>query len=333
MNKEQVAKSNAITSWLKVPVKKYEFSLFCAWALICLIMSFLNPYFFTVKNFMNIGLNSSVAGTLAAGLSIYMLMGSMELSQYPCSALCATVMGIMCIYWGWPAWISIICTILFAAICGLFNSSLLVFCRIPPIIVTLGSMNIFRGIAYMLTNARNILLLNAPDAALFKFIGQTRIFGIIPVPLIIMLCMFLLSSYLLKRTEYGRQVYAVGANSRAAHLCGINVRKVRFIGMMISSISSGVAGILSACIVMTAMPAAGVGSEVEITTSVLIGGLAAGRGKPIGVFLGMMILMTINNGMTLMSLSSYYQMTIRGFVLLIAVLVDTVRGGGFSFSK
>ena len=268
---------------------------------------------------------------MAAGLTVYMLMGALELSQYAISALSATMMGIMASYWGWPAPAALIGAVVVSLICGVINASLLVFVRIPPIIVTLGTMNVFRGVAYMLTNAKNIVLMTLPDAAVYKTIGQGKILTIIPVPMIIMLLMFVICGFILKKTRFGREVYATGANPRAAHLCGINVKKTRFIGMLFAGGSSGVAGILSACIMMTAMPAQGVGSEVEITTSALIGGLAlgGGRGSIVGVFLGMMILMTINNAMTLMSISSYYQMAVRGLVLLLAVSVDTIRGGGF----
>lgn len=313
--------------------KSYEFSLLLAFVLVCIIMSCLSPYFFTVKNFMNIGLTSAVAGTMAAGLTVYMLMGALELSQYAVSALSSTAMGIMCIYWGFPAWLSIIGALFVGVCCGIINASLLTFGRIPPILVTLGTMNLFRGVAYMLTNAKNIILMSSPDAKVFIFIGQTRLFGVIPIPMIVMFLTFFFCYFILKFTRYGREVYAVGANPRAAHLCGIDVRKTRFIGLLFASISSSIAGILSASIVMTSMPSDGAGSEINITTSVLIGGLAlgGGRGSIVGVFLGMAILMTINNGMTLLSIPSYYQMAVRGIVLLLAVLVDTIRGGGFEY--
>ncbi|MGP1418771.1 MAG: ABC transporter permease, partial [Sphaerochaetaceae bacterium] len=203
--------------------RSYEFSLLLALVLVFIIMSFLSPYFMTLKNFMNIGLTSAVAGTMAAGLTVYMLMGALELSQYAVSALSSTVMGIMCIYWGLPAWLCIIGALLTGFVCGLINASLLTFGKIPPIIVTLGTMNLFRGIAYTLTNAKNIILMSSPDAGVFMFIGQTRLFGVIPIPMIVMILMYVICYFILKYTRYGREVYAVGANPRAAHLCGINV--------------------------------------------------------------------------------------------------------------
>ncbi len=332
MEKQEKQVEAVKTNGLRKFIKSYEFSLLVAWIIIILIASFASPQFFKIKNFMNIGLASAVSGTMAAGLTVYMMMGALELSQYSISALSATMMGIMASYWGLPAPVALIGAILTSLLCGVVNAVLLVFGKIPPIIVTLGTMNVFRGIAYMLTRAQNIVLMTLPDAQVYKTIGQGKVFGIIPVPMIIMLLMFVICGFILTRTRYGRHVYATGANPRAAHLCGINVDRARFIGELFAAVSSGIAGILSACIMMTAMPAQGVGSEVEITTSALIGGLAlgGGRGKITGVFFGMMILMTINNAMTLMSIASYYQMAVRGAVLLLAVMVDTIRGGGFS---
>ena len=163
-----------------------------------------------------------------------------------------------------------------------------------------------------------------------RFIGQGKILGI-PTSLVVMLLAFFIAWFVLKYTTFGRQVYAVGANPRAAHLSGINVDRTRFIGMLCAAFASGIAGILGVGQNMTAIPASGVGSEIDITTSVLVGGLGltGGKGNIGGVFLGMMILMVINNGMTLLSIQSYYQQLVRGLVLLLAVLIDTVRGGGF----
>ena len=331
MEKKGIQEQSRRSGGFRKFMKSYEFSLLVAWLIIIIIASFATPQFFRIRNVMNIGLASAVSGTMAAGLTVYMLMGALELSQYAISALSATMMGIMASYWGWPAPAALLGAVVVSLLCGVVNASLLVFVRIPPIIVTLGTMNVFRGLAYMLTNAKNIVLMTLPDAQVYKTIGQGKILTRIPVPMVIMLLMFVICGFVLKKTKFGREVYATGANPRAAHLCGINVKKTRFIGMLFAAGSSGIAGILSACIMMTAMQAQGVGSEVEITTSALIGGLAlgGGRGSIVGVFLGMMILMTINNAMTLMSISSYYQMAVRGVVLLLAVSVDTIRGGGF----
>ena len=319
---------NSAKSKLQKVVASYNFSLIIALAVIVIIASISSPYFLTVNNIMNIGLTAAVSGTMAAGLTIYMLMGALELSQYSIAALSATCMGIFNVYWGLPAGLSLLMCLVVALLCGCINATLLTAGKSPPIIVTLGTMNVFRSTAYALTNARNIVL----NAQLFRTIGQVRIFGVMPVPFLVMLVVFVICGFVLTYTKFGRQVYATGSNPRAAHLAGIHVNRIRFISMVIASLGAGVAGVLASSQVMTAMPAVGVGSEVEITTAVLVGGLSlgGGRGKISGVFLGLMILMVINNALTLNSVSSYYQQIVRGAVLLLAVMVDTIRGGGFN---
>lgn len=306
--------------------KSYNCSLLIALIVLCGVMSFLSPYFLSVNNFMNIGLAASVSGTMAAGLTIYMLMGALELSQYSTSALCGTFLGVLMVNFGCNVWLAIAGALLMSLVCGSLNAILLTVGRIPPIIVTLGTMNVYRACAYILTAAKNLPL---SDPTL-RFIGQGKIVGV-PTSVVVLVLSFLIAGFVLKYTPFGRRVYAVGANPRAAHLSGINVDRTRFIGMLCAAFASGVAGILAVGQNMTAIPSSGVGSEIDITTSVLVGGLGltGGKGSIVGVFLGMTILMVINNGMTLLSIQSYYQQLVRGTVLLLAVLIDTVRGGGF----
>ena len=275
---------------------------------------------------MNIGLAASVSGTMAAGLTIYMLMGALELSQYSTSALCGTFLGVLMTSFGCNVWIAMLGALAMSLACGCINAVLLTVGRIPPIIVTLGTMNIYRACAYILTEAKNLPLADP----VLRFIGQGKVLGI-PTSMVVLIVAFVVAGFVLKYTTFGRHVYAVGANPRAAHLSGINVDRTRFIGMLCAAFSSGVAGILAVGQNMTAIPSSGVGSEIDITTSVLVGGLGltGGKGSIVGVFLGMAILMIINNGMTLLSIQSYYQQLVRGIVLLLAVLIDTVRGGGF----
>lgn len=324
--------NNAITNQFDVKgglsrfVKSYNFSLLVALIVLCTVMSFLSPYFLTLNNFMNIGLAASVSGTMAAGLTIYMLMGALELSQYSTSALCGTLMGVLMVNYGCGVWTAIFGALVLSLICGCINGVLLTIGRIPPIIVTLGTMNVYRACAYILTGAKNLTL----NDSVLRFIGQGRILGI-PTSVLVLIVAFFAAAFVLKYTTFGRQVYAVGANPRAAHLSGINVNRTRFIGMLCAAFASGIAGILAAGQNMASIPASGVGSEIDITTSVLVGGLGltGGKGSILGVFLGMTILMVINNGMTLLSVQSYYQQLVRGLVLLLAVLIDSIRGGGF----
>lgn len=326
MQSNSIAAKLDMKGGLRRFVRSYNFSLLVALIVLCAVMSCLSPYFLTMTNIMNIGLAASVSGTMAAGLTIYMLMGALELSQYATSALCGTFLGVLLTTFGCNIWVAMLLALVLSLVCGTINAVLLTVGRIPPIIVTLGTMNVYRACAYILTGAKNLTL----NDDVLRFIGQGRVLGI-PTSVIVLIVAFLLAAFVLKYTTFGRQVYAVGANPRAAHLSGINVNRTRFIGMLCAAFSSGVAGILAAGQNMASIPSSGVGSEIDITTSVLVGGLGltGGKGSIVGVFLGMTILMVINNGMTLLSVQSYYQQLVRGIVLLLAVLIDSIRGGGF----
>ena len=307
--------------------KSYEFSLLIALVLIIAVSALSHKYFLTMTNIMNIGLTAAVSGTMAAGLTMYMLIGALDVSQYPIAALSTVIMGICNVKLGINVWLSLLICLAIGSILGAINGSLLL-AKIPPVIVTLGTMNVYRGLAYACTNTRNIILYDN----VFKVLGQYRIGGIVPVPFLIMLLTFALFWFVLNKTKFGRQVYATGANPRAAHLAGIPVQKIRFIATTVAGTFAGLAGILSAGQAMAVLPATGVGSEIDISTACMVGGLSmgGGKGKIVGCFLGLMILMVINNVLILHSVPSYWQQVVRGAVLVIAVAIDAVRGGGFN---
>jgi len=135
--------------------------------------------------------------------------------------------------------------------------------------------------------------------------------------------------YLLNFTSFGRKVYMVGGNERASYLSGINANRVKFVAFVISGLTAGIAGFLVACQVGAALPQSGAGTEMTTISAVILGGisLSGGKGKMSGTILGILILQTINNGLTLQSINAYFQMIVSGGVLLIAVMIDVVRSG------
>jgi ribose/xylose/arabinose/galactoside ABC-type transport system permease subunit len=307
-------------------VKGYNFSLVLATVVITIVLSILSPYFFSFKNFVNLGLSAAVVGTMAAGMTVAMLMGAMDMSQYSIAALSAVVMTTLLINTHLPIAVIFVIGILVGVVCGLVNGALVTVFKIAPIIATLGTMNIFRSICYILTSSRILGI----DNPFFFFIGRGFFLGI-PMSLWIMAFVYLVVAFILKATPFGRMVFAVGANPNASHLAGIDVKSVRLGGLLISAVTSSIAGIVSAAQVSSAIPMAGVGAEMDIVTAVLIGGLSlsGGKGKISGTLLGLIIIVIINNGLTLLSVQSYYQMLVRGVVLVLAVLIDSMRGGGY----
>jgi len=220
----------------------------------------------------------------------------------------------------------IFAAIMVGVICGVINGTLVTIFRINPIITTLGTMMIFRGICYILTSSKILYI----SSEVFSFIGRGYFWGI-PISLIILIAVYAGTGYMLKFTAFGRKVYCVGANPNASYLAGININKTRMYGLIFSSVMASVAGIISASQVGAAIPTSGLGAEMEIPAAVLLGGisLTGGKGKLSGTFLGLLILVIISNGLTLLSVQSYYQMLIRGLVLILAVAIDSLKGGGY----
>ena len=310
-------------------VKKLDFSgeissIFLALIIMCLYFSFMSPYFFTVKNILNVTMNCSILGIMAAGLFISMVIGEIDVSQYSILALSTAVMAIL-IQSDMGVGLAITISMGVALICGAINGASVAFLRINPIITTLGTMLIYRALAYKITEAKAMGI----EGDFFSAIGGR--FLNIPVSVYIMLVVYLMVYVVLKYTAYGKRVYAVGGNPQASYISGIDVRMVRFWGMVISSLAAGLAGIIFVSQVGATVPTAGNTGLMDVVTAVILGGisLSGGKGRIEGTLIGVLILAVLSNGMGLTSGQGYYQMLVKGLVILLAVYVDSLRGGGF----
>ena len=245
----------------------------------------------------------------------------MDLSQYTVAAVSGMVMALM-LRAGLPTGVAIVCALLTGVLLGLLNGVLVSICGVNPIIATLGTQQIYRGFAYLVSNGKNILISND----FLTFIGRGDILGV-PVVVLLMIVMFAITAYVLKYTSFGRKIYAIGGNKNASYLSGINIRRVQMGGFVYCSVAGALGGILLASQVGVALPTCGIGSDMDVIASVVLGGvsLSGGCGKVSGTLLGALILQTISNGMTLLSVQSYWQMVIKGIVLILAVLIDVMR--------
>jgi ribose transport system permease protein len=222
--------------------------------------------------------------------------------------------------------LAILIAIVVALVCGMINGFSVAFLRINPIITTLGTMMIYRGIAFKITEAKAL----GVTGVFFSAVGSGRILGI-PVSVYIMLGLYLLVHIMLTYTAYGKRVYAVGGNPEASFISGIDVKMVRFWGLVVSGAAAGLAGLVFVSQVGATVPTAGQGGLMDVITAVILGGisLSGGKGKVAGTLIGVLILAILSNGMVLLSVQSYYQAIVKGGVILMAVFVDSVRGGGF----
>lgn len=311
-------------------IRKWDFSgeivsILIALIILCAFFSLTSPYFLTIKNILNFTMNTSILGIMAAGLFIAMVIGEIDVSQYSILALSTAIMVIF-IRRGMNSGLAIVIAIVVALVCGMINGFSVAFLRINPIITTLGTMMIYRGIAFKITEAKAL----GVTGVFFSAVGSGRILGI-PVSVYIMLGIYLLVHIMLTYTAHGKRVYAVGGNPEASFISGIDVRMVRFWGLVVSGAAAGLAGLIFVSQVGATVPTAGQGGLMDVITAVILGGisLSGGKGKVAGTLIGVLILAILSNGMVLLSVQSYYQAIVKGGVILMAVFVDSVRGGGF----
>jgi ribose/xylose/arabinose/galactoside ABC-type transport system permease subunit len=285
--------------------------------------SLASPFFLSVRNLTNMLLSVSVIGTMAA-LSTLVLVGrGLDLSVGSIVGLVGVVAAaVLEKNYGWPAALG--AAIVVGALCGAVNGLITVRLGINSIIVTIGTLSIFRGIAYVATDGQT---LSVADPVILD-IGSARIFGI-PWAALLMVAVFVGCHVFGTYTRAGRTLYAIGANPRASRLSGIDLGRYRFGIFIASGISAAIAGVLLIGQSATAVPAAGVGYELLVITAVLLGGtsLHGGEGRVSGTLIGVLIIGVLNNGMTLLGINSYYQIVAHGVLLLAAVAIDQARRG------
>jgi len=302
-----------------------EFGITIALFLEIILFSLFSPYFLTADNILNVTLQTSITAIIAAGMTFVILTAGIDLSVGAMVAF-SGVIATSILKLNIPFEISFPLALLAGLSIGICSGTVaglfITRFNITPFIVTLSLMTIWRGASYMYTDGRPIWGL--PDD--FSLLGSGRILSI-PIPTIIMICVYVAAYILLKYTKFGRYVYAVGGNKEAARLAGINVNQTLFSVYVISGILSAISGILLASRMNSGQPNAGLMYEMDVIAAVVVGGtsLFGGRGSILGTFLGAMLIGILRNGLNLLNVGSYVQMVVLGIVILLAVLLDKLR--------
>ncbi|MCC7021468.1 MAG: ABC transporter permease [Thermomicrobiales bacterium] len=298
--------------------------LLVVYVLIIIIFSQLSPFFLTKNNFLNILVGVSILGIVAATQTMVIISRGFDLSVGSTVALAGVVTAKM-LTAGASDWLSVAGAIGVGLLVGVINGLLITVVRVNPLITTLAMLSIVRGIAYVWTNA----LTQVFPGPHLRWLGTGRVLWDIPVAVLIMLAVFVLVWLTLRFTTFGRALFAVGGNSRAALLAGIDVGRVQLAAYIISGLSAGFAGAILAAQLSAGSPQAANGLELNAVAAVVLGGasLAGGRGRVWGTLLGALIMETLRNGLVLTDVSSFYQMIAWGLVLLLAVVIDQLRRG------
>ncbi len=288
------------------------------------ILALLRPEdFLTLDNFSNVLRRSSVLGIMAVGMTFVVISAGIDLSVGSMSALCGMIgVGAMMLLGGEnPGGASLVigtaAGVLFGGLCGLVNGLAISRLNLPPFIVTLGSMSLFRGIALVMNDGQPY---NVPT---FTWLGEGRLLGI-PVSVILLFAAMGLAMFLLNYTRPGRYTYAIGSNEEAAFYAGINVRNYKLFIYTFSGLLVGLAAMIAVSRTISAQPTAGAGAELDVIAAVVIGGasLSGGRGTISGTIIGTFLIQFLRNGCTLIGITTNAQLIVIGIVIVLAVAVD-----------
>ena len=288
-----------------------------------LIFSLASKSFLTLGNILSVGRQMSFTGIAAIGMTLVMLTGGIDISVGSMLAMAGVLCAKLSADVGLPLWIAVVITLLIGALFGLINGAAVTRLHIPALIATLATQTILKGIAYLLTNAVPVKNLSAT----YKFLRQGYIFGVIPVPLIITVALYVLAWWYLDKTYLGRRVYLSGGNEEAARLSGINTKWTITGTYVFSGVFAAIAGVLMAARLGSGQPSVGSGFEMDVITATVLGGISVngGKGKVVNVFVGACIMGVLANGMTMLNINQYLQWIINGLVLLFAVTMSNLR--------
>ena len=298
------------------------YGLVLAFVVLCTALSLSSPAFLTMQNIIIVFRQISINAVLALGVTYVILTGGIDLSLGSVVALTGVLAATCAHPETYPLVVPLGIGLLGGVLVGLLNGLIITRCRVAPFIATLGMMTMARGAALVISKGRPVSGLS--DS--FNFIGGGDIGGV-PVPIMILLLVFLISYLILKKSIFGRHVYAVGGNEEAARASGISVAQVKIAAYALCGGLAGLAGIMQAARISTGQPNAGIAYELDAIAAVVIGGtsLSGGIGSVGGTVLGALIIGVINNGLDLLNVSSYYQQIIKGLIIIGAVALDRER--------
>jgi ribose transport system permease protein len=308
---------NSIVTYFKT-----NLGILIAFLVLFLIMSFSAQNFFSNDNFLNILRTVSTNSYLAIGVMMAIMLAGIDLTGGSLLALsgCIAVLSMTNLHA--PIWLAVLLGCLTGIIVGFLNGVIISYTGMHPFIVTLAMQSICRGAAYLVANGSPV---STSDDS-FSQIGNGYL-GPIPLPIIYMAAFLFLDFLLLNKTRIGRHVYAVGGNRTAAKYSGININKVQIMVYTISGFLAAFGGIVLASRMSSGQPAVGVGFETDAIAAAVLGGTSmfGGTGTVGGMFIGVLVIGVINNGLNLMHVNSFWQYVAKGAIILIAVYVDMYR--------
>jgi ribose transport system permease protein len=316
MNKNEKARQI-----IKNLINVKEFTLIIVLAIFLYLFWAINHNYLSLGNVRAIFNSAFVMGTLAIGLSCLLISGKIDLSAGNTGMMAGIIIAIL--LRAEIPWIpALIITLVFGAVTGLINSFLINRMRFAPFISTLAVSTIFAGLSLVITNGANIPVNNKSFLAL----GSTNLW-IFPLPFLIMFVLLIIYGVMLSATGFGRRIYMTGGNANAARLAGINPKKIITILFINNGVIACLAGSILASRMAMGSPSGVTGSDLDGITAAILGGVAftGGAGNMVGIFFGILLITSFQNGLVVANLESYYQVVAKGILLIAALILDYYR--------
>ena len=313
-NKEAIQTGERFRRWFMQYAGQFAFLI-----ILFVVLSIASPTFRTATNLINVARQVSINMIIACAMTLVLIIGGIDLSVGAVMAMSGMVSAYLSLM-GIPFGICLLAGLGVGAVSGLIDGLILANTHVPAFIVTYAIQNILRGMVYVITGAGTIRL---TSQAYMNFGGASL--GPIPYPVIYMIV--IISSLLLSGSKFGRHMYAIGGNPKAALFAGIDTKKITVLIYTISGICAGMAGMVLTSRNSSMQPAVGNGAEMDAIAAVVLGGtsMAGGRGAIAGTVLGAFIIGFINNGLNMLKMDSFYQYICKGIVILIAVYMDDYK--------
>ena len=294
---------------------KRELLVLTAAAILCVVFTVINPRFMTWGTFLTVFQQMVLNGLLAVGIMFAILTGGIDLSIGCTFAIVGIAVASACVS-GVNPFVAIIIGLAVGAVLGCFNGFLVNNLKLQPFIATLGTMSLYRGVAYVVTGG--VPVTNVPSSFRNIFNGQFP--GGVRYYVVVMLVVFVLAHIVLSRTRTGDYLYSVGGNEEAAKLSGVDTRKVKYIAYIVSGLCTAVAGMVMLASLGSAEATAGTGYETDAIAAAAIGGtsMAGGRGTAFGTFCGAFLLAVLKVGMVVISVDSFWQYVVTGLIIIVA---------------
>jgi ribose transport system permease protein len=309
---------SSLSKWVRTAIVGPVIALVLAVILITLT----TDRFMTAQNLMNVSLQVSAVAIAAIGGTMVILTGGIDLSPGSAVALTTCVLAVLVKLMGIPVGVGILLVLVMGAAMGALNGVLSAYGRIPSFIVTLATLSVYRGLAFLITEGTPIFNI-APG---LDRVFYDRMFGI-PLPFYYVMVLYVITYVFLRHTSVGRAIYAVGGNVSAARLSGIHVNRVRMVAFVLAGFTASIAGVLMAARLNSGSPNYGVGLELQAIAAAVIGGasLSGGIGNIVSTLFGAVTVAVVQNGLNLNAVPAAWQNITLGLIIVLAVSLDMWR--------